>query len=142
MKQSSSVIWKGEIQSGQGLISTDSGALKDIPYSYGTRFQGEKGANPEELIAAAHASCFTMALAGELGKSKIRPQSLTTKATVSLDKVNERWEITASHLEVVGVVSDVNQDKFREIAEIAKKNCPVSKLLKAEISMNAVLKES
>ena len=120
-------------------MSTESGALTGKAYSFTTRFENEKGTNPEELIAAAHAGCFTMALSGELGKAGLVPESLKTTATVSLDKLDAGWTVTESHLEVVGKIPGASADAFRAAAEAAEKGCPISRLLSTKITMEAKL---
>ena len=139
MKRKASAEWRGDLKTGKGLVSTDSGALAGKPYSFTTRFENEKGTNPEELIAAAHAGCFTMALSGELGKAGLVPQELKTTATVSLDKLDAGWTITESHLEVVGKIPGGSADAFRAAAEAAKAGCPISRLLNAKITLDAKL---
>jgi osmotically inducible protein OsmC len=139
MKRKASAEWRGDLKTGKGLVSTDSGALAGKPYSFTTRFENEKGTNPEELIAAAHAGCFTMALSGELGKAGLVPESLKTTATVSLDKLDAGWTVTESHLEVVGKIPGGSADAFRAAAEAAEKGCPISRLLNAKITMDAKL---
>jgi osmotically inducible protein OsmC len=139
MKRKASAEWRGDLKTGKGLVSTDSGALTGKPYSFTTRFENEKGTNPEELIAAAHAGCFTMALSGELGKAGLVPQELKTTATVSLDKLDAGWTVTESHLEVVGKIPGGSADAFRAAAEAAEKGCPISRLLNTKITMEAKL---
>jgi osmotically inducible protein OsmC len=139
MKRKASAEWRGDLKTGKGLVSTDSGALADKPYSFTTRFENEKGTNPEELIAAAHAGCFTMALSGELGKAGLVPESLRTTATVSLDKLDAGWTVTESHLEVVGKIPGGSAEAFRAAAEAAEKGCPISRLLNTKITMEAKL---
>jgi lipoyl-dependent peroxiredoxin len=139
VKRKASAEWHGDLKAGKGLLSTDSGVLRGTPYSFTTRFEGEKGTNPEELIAAAHAGCFTMALSGELGKANLVPESLKTTATVTLDKLEGGWTVTGSHLEVVGKVPGASADAFRTAAESAEKGCPISRLLNTKITMEAKL---
>jgi lipoyl-dependent peroxiredoxin len=139
MKRKASAEWRGDLKTGKGLVSTESGVLAGNRYSFTTRFENEKGTNPEELIAAAHASCFTMALSGELGKAGIVPESLKTTAAVSLDKLDAGWTITESHLEVVGRIPGASVDAFLAAAEAAKKGCPISRLLNAKITLEAKL---
>jgi osmotically inducible protein OsmC len=139
MKRKASAEWRGDLKTGKGLVSTDSGALAGKPYSFTTRFENEKGTNPEELIAAAHAGCFTMALSGELGKAGLVPEELKTTATVLLDKLDAGWTITESHLEVVGKIPGGSPDAFRAAAEAAKVGCPISRLLNAKITLDAKL---
>ncbi|MBZ8132406.1 OsmC family protein [Afifella sp. IM 167] len=134
-----SAAWQGTIKEGKGTISTETGALDKYPYGFGSRFEGQKGSNPEELIAAAHASCFTMALSLMLTEAGLTPDQLDTSAAVTLEKEGEGFTITSSHLTLKAKVPDVDEAKFKEIAEKAKAGCPVSKLLKAEITLEASL---
>ena len=139
MKRKASAQWQGDLKTGKGQVSTDSGVLENAAYSFTTRFENEKGTNPEELVAAAHAGCFTMALSAELGKANLVPQSLRTTATLTLDKLDSGWTVTESHLEVVGKVPGASADTFRKAAEAAETGCPISRLLKAKITMEAEL---
>jgi osmotically inducible protein OsmC len=139
MKKQGWAVWKGGIKDGGGTISTESGVLKEAPYGFKSRFEGGKGTNPEELIGAAHAGCFSMALSLMLGQAGLTPTQIETHAEVTLDKVGEGFEITASHLRVVATTPGADQAKFEEIANKAKAGCPVSKLLKAKITMDAKL---
>jgi len=139
MKRKASAEWRGDLKTGKGAVSTDSGALARVPYSFTTRFENEKGTNPEELIAAAHAGCFTMALSAELGKAGLVPESLATTATVTMDRLDAGWTVTESHLEVAGKVPGASADAFRKAAEAAEKGCPISRLLNAKITMDAKL---
>jgi osmotically inducible protein OsmC len=139
MKQSASAIWSSDLKHGSGALSTHSGVLKETPYSFATRFEGAKGTNPEELIAAAHAGCFTMALAAKLGVAGFIPKRLATSATVTLELVAGDWSITSIHLENEAWVAGISAEKFEQVAADAKSNCPVSRLLKAEISLHAKL---
>ena len=139
MIKKASAVWKGGIRDGGGTISTESGVLKDAPYGFKARFEDGKGTNPEELIGAAHAGCFSMALSKMLGDAGLTPDRIETHAAVTLEKVGEGFEITASHLSVVAKVPGADQAKFTEIANKAKAGCPVSKLLKANITMSAKL---
>ena len=140
MKRTASAEWQGDLKSGKGLVSTESGVLRSARYSFTTRFEGEKGTNPEELIAAAHAGCFTMAFSGELGKANLKPDSLRTTATVVLEKLETTgWTVTESHLEVSGKVPGASADAFRAAAEAASKGCPISRLLNAKITVDAKL---
>jgi osmotically inducible protein OsmC len=134
-----SASWSGGIKDGKGTISTESGALAKHPYGYAMRFEGVKGTNPEELIGAAHAGCFTMALSGVLGKANLTATSMDTTATVTLEQKDGGFSITAIHLELKAQVPGTNQAKFAELAKTAKENCPVSKLMKAEITLDAKL---
>jgi osmotically inducible protein OsmC len=139
MKRKASAEWHGDLKTGKGTVSADSGVLASTPYSFSTRFEDQKGTNPEELIAAAHAGCFTMALSAELGKASLVPESLRTTATVTLDKLDGGWTVTESHLEVVGKVPGATPEAFRKAAEAAETGCPISRLLKAKITMDAQL---
>jgi osmotically inducible protein OsmC len=139
MKRKASAIWKGGIKDGQGTISTDSGVLSDTQYSYSTRFEEGAGTNPEELIAAAHAGCFSMALSGQLGQAGLTAESIRTTAAVKLEKVEGGFAITSVHLEVTAKVPGADRQAFETAANNAKAGCPVSKLLKAEITMEATL---
>lgn len=134
-----SAVWKGGLKDGSGTISTETGVLKDAPYGFKSRFENGKGTNPEELIGAAHAGCFSMALSLMLGNEGLTAEKIETNAAVSLDKVGEGFEITASHLDVVAKIPGTDQAKFEQIANKAKEGCPVSKLMKAKITMNARL---
>jgi osmotically inducible protein OsmC len=129
----------GSLKEGKGTISSDSGVLSNTPYSFTTRFENAKGTNPEELIAAAHAGCFTMALSAQLGSAGITPESLETTASLSLDKLEAGWAITKIHLDVTARIPGADKAAFDKAAENAKAGCPVSKLLKAEITMTARL---
>ena len=134
-----SASWSGGIKDGKGTISTESGALAKHPYGYAMRFEGVKGTNPEELIGAAHAGCFTMALSGVLGRANLTATSMDTTATVTLEQKDGGFSITAIHLELKAEVPGTDQAKFAELAKAAKENCPVSKLMKAEITLDAKL---
>jgi osmotically inducible protein OsmC len=135
MKRHASAVWKGDLPSGTGTMSVQSGAFKDLPFSFKTRFGDEPGTNPEELIGAAHAGCYSMAFSNELAKAGLTPESVSTKATVTLD-TSKGADITAVLLETVASVPGADEAKVREIAEAAKKGCPVSKVLNAEITLN------
>jgi len=139
MQRKAGAVWKGGLKDGQGTLTTESGVLRTTPYSFSTRFEGVKGTNPEELIAAAHAGCFSMALSAELGKAGLTPDTISTEAAITLEKKDQGFTITKSHLEVTGKVPGADQAKFQEIANAAKKGCPVSRVLNAEITMNARL---
>ena len=139
MKQKASAIWTGNLQQGQGSISTASGTLAAKPYSYRTRFEGEPGTNPEELIGAAHAGCFSMALSMILGMAGLTPDKIETTATVTLEKKEDGFAITESHLDVKATVPGATDAVFQELAAKAKAGCPVSKLLNATITMDAKL---
>ena len=139
MIRKASAIWKGNLKEGKGTISTDSGVLKNTQYSFATRFENGEGTNPEELIAAAHAGCFTMALSGQLGAAGITAESLETTASLSLEKLEAGWTITKVHLDVTARIPGGDQAAFDTAAKNAETGCPVSRLLKAEITMTAKL---
>jgi osmotically inducible protein OsmC len=139
MQRKASAVWQGDLKSGKGTISTDSGTLKQTQYSFSTRFENGVGTNPEELLAAAHAGCFTMALSAQLGGAGLTPQKLETTATITLDKVGDGFSITKSHLDLVAKVPGADKAKFDTAVKAAETGCPVSKLFKAEISVNARL---
>jgi osmotically inducible protein OsmC len=139
MDRKASAVWSGGLKDGKGSLSTDSGALKQTQYSFSTRFENGVGTNPEELLAAAHAGCFTMALSGQLGKVGMTAQKLETTATVTLAKDGEGFSITKSHLDLVAKIPGADKAKFDEAVKNAETGCPVSKLFKAEISVNARL---
>jgi osmotically inducible protein OsmC len=139
MIKNGSAVWKGGIKDGGGTISTETGVLKEAPYGFKARFEGGKGTNPEELIGAAHAACFSMALSLMLGEAGLTPEKIETHAAVTLEKIGTGYEITASHLSVSAIVPGADSAKFLEIANKAKTGCPVSKLLKAQITMDATL---
>ena len=132
-------IWQGTGRDGTGHLSTDSGVLDSTPYSFKTRFENEKGTNPEELIAAAHAGCFTMALAFQLQAAGFTPTELSTEAAVSLVPEGQGFKIDKSHLTLKATIPGIDQAKFDELAQAAEKNCPVSKVLNAEITLDATL---
>ena len=142
MERSASAVWNGDLRDGKGKISTQSAVLSDAPYSFITRFENGKGTNPEELIAAAHAGCFTMALSAQLGTMKITPESLRTTATVTLEKLDAGWTISKIHLDVTGHIPGISADTFQSAATSAKQNCPVSRLFKAVITMTAKLEQA
>ena len=139
MKRSASAMWNGDLRSGKGSISTDSGVLSDTQYSFSTRFESGKGTNPEELIAAAHAGCFSMALSAQLGEAGLVAQSIKTKATVTLEKGDGGFAITAVHLDLIARIPGASAQQFDTAAENAKKGCPVSKLLNATITLDKKL---
>lgn len=139
MIKNASAVWRGGIKDGGGTISTETGVLKEAPYGFKARFEDGPGTNPEELIGAAHAGCFSMALSLMLGEAGLKPDQIDTKAAVTLDKVGDGFEITASHLTVVARIPGADEAKFIEIANKAKAGCPVSKVLKANITMDARL---
>ncbi len=140
MKRKASAVWRRGLKDGQGSISTESGVLKETQYSFSTRFENGIGTNPEELIAAAHAGCFSMAFSAELGKAGITPESIDTTATITLEKTDAGFTVTQSHLDVTAKLAGEDITKVREALEIAnaaKAGCPISRLLNANITMNA-----
>ena len=139
MKHKASAVWKGSLTEGAGTMSTGSGALVEKPYSFKTRFEGEQGTNPEELIGAAHAGCFSMAFSLILGMAGFTADKIETSATVSLDQVGDGFEITTSHLVMTAVIPGIDDATFQDLAAKAKAGCPVSKVLNAEISLEAKL---
>ncbi len=142
MQRTASAVWTGALKDGKGSISTQSGVLADTQYSFSTRFENGKGTNPEELIAAAHAGCFTMALSAQLGTMNFTPQSLRTTATVTLEKLDAGWTISKVHLDVAARIPGISAAAFESAAASAKSNCPVSRLLRAEITMTASLEQA
>lgn len=140
MQRKATAIWRGGLKDGKGSISTDSGVLKETQYSFTTRFENGVGTNPEELLAAAHAGCFAMALSNELGQAGMVPNKLEATATVSLEKVAQGFSITKSHIDLIAEIPGANVDKFNAAVKAAETGCPVSKLFKAEISVSAKLK--
>ncbi|OAI93575.1 MULTISPECIES: OsmC family protein [Pseudomonas] len=139
MKKTASAHWQGGLKDGKGTISTESGALKQIPYGFNTRFEGTPGSNPEELIGAAHAGCFSMALSMILGEAGLKADSIDTTAEVTLDKQPDGFAITAVHLILKARVPGASDEQFQELANKAKAGCPVSKVLNAKISLDATL---
>ena len=139
MKKSGTAVWRGGIKDGKGAVSTESGALKDYPYGFSSRFEGKPGTNPEELIGAAHAGCFTMALSLILGEAKFVADQMDTKAEVTLDKIDDGFTITSVHLTLNAKIPGIDQGKFAELADKAKSGCPVSKLMKVAITLDAAL---
>jgi lipoyl-dependent peroxiredoxin len=139
MQRKASAVWKGGLKDGKGTVSASSGVLSNTPYSFATRFENAAGTNPEELIAAAHAGCFSMALSAQLGQAGLTPESINTTATLSLDKLEAGWAITAVHLDVAARVPKADDAAFQKAAENAKSGCPVSKVLNAKITMTAKL---
>ena len=139
MQRKGSAVWQGALRDGKGTMSTESGVLKQTQYSFSTRFENGIGTNPEELLAAAHAGCFSMALSAQLGQAGLTPATLETTATVTLEKVGDAFAITKSHLDLVARVPGADQAKFDAAVKAAETGCPVSKLFKAEISVSARL---
>ncbi|MGV3754794.1 MAG: OsmC family protein [Verrucomicrobiota bacterium] len=139
MKRKASAVWQGDLRSGKGAISTESSVLKETQYSFGTRFENGLGTNPEELIAAAHAGCFSMAFSAELGKAGFKPDSIQTTATITIEKTDAGFTVTESHLDMTAKIPGIDQEKFTTIANGAKAGCPISRLLNAKITMDAKL---
>jgi lipoyl-dependent peroxiredoxin len=139
IKRRGSAAWKGGLKDGKGTISTESGALNAYPYGFAARFEDQRGSNPEELIAAAHASCFTMALSLILGEAKLVAEQMDTTAEVTLEQVEGGYEISAVHLTLKAKVPGADQATFEKLTGMAKAGCPVSKLLKADITLDATL---
>jgi lipoyl-dependent peroxiredoxin len=141
INRTGSAVWSGGLKDGKGALSTQSGVLKDTQYGFNTRFEDGAGTNPEELIAAAHAGCFTMALSAQLGEAGMTASRLETTAKVSLDKVADGFAITAVHLTLVATIPGASDQAFQAAAAKAKEGCPVSKLLKANITLDARLQQ-
>ena len=139
MKRTAAALWVGDLKTGDGSLTTHSGALEQAPYSFAQRFGESPGTNPEELIAAAHAGCYTMAVCAGLTRAGFKPTRLSTQAAVIFEQVDGAWTLTASHLEMRAVVPQVTAERFAEIAADAKVNCPVSRVLKLEITLDAQL---
>lgn len=139
MKRKANAVWKGDLKSGKGTMSTDSGLLNNAQYSFGTRFENGTGTNPEELIGAAHAGCFSMAFSAELGKAGFAPESIATTATVTLDMLETGPTVTNVHLEMQAKVPGIKPEDFQRIAEGAKQGCPISRLLNTNITLDAKL---
>ena len=139
MKRKASAQWQGSLKEGNGNVSTDSGVLAKAQYSFGTRFENGIGTNPEELIAAAHAGCFSMALSAQLGEAGLVPDEINTTAVVTFEKKDEGWTITESHLEVNATVPGATSETFARLAQAAKSGCPISRVLNATITMDAKL---
>jgi osmotically inducible protein OsmC len=139
MKRKASAVWKGGLKDGKGAISTDSGVLANTQYSFGTRFEEGKGTNPEELIAAAHAGCFSMALSGQLGNAGMTADEISTSATVTLEKTDAGFTVTSVHLDVTAKIPGAETKAFETAANNAKTGCPISRLLNAKITMDAKL---
>ena len=140
MKRSASAVWNGSLKEGAGSLTAPSGVLKSTPYSFGRRFGEEPGTNPEELVAAAHAGCFAMALSAELGKAGFTPTQLDATAEVALENIQPGgWTVTTSHITLKAKIPGIDQAKFNELANGAKAGCPISRLLNAKISLDATL---
>ena len=139
MERKASAVWKGSLKDGKGEFSVPSGVFSHLPYSFKTRFEDAPGTNPEELIAAAHASCFSMALSAQLGAANLTPESINTTANLKMEKQDSGWAITAIHLHVSAKLPNADDAAFQKAAQDAKAGCPVSKVLKANITMTAKL---
>jgi osmotically inducible protein OsmC len=140
MKRNATAVWKGSLKEGNGALTVPGGALKNAEYSFGSRFESGAGTNPEELIAAAHAGCFAMAFSATLGEAGLTPERIETTAEVSLENVPPKgWTVTKSHLVLVAKVPGIDQAKFDDLANKAKANCPISRLLNANITLSAKL---
>src|SRR4051794_23863967 len=139
MKRTANAHWRGDLKSGQGDLSTASGVLSSTPYSFHSRFEDGKGTNPEELLAAAHAGCFTMALSAQLAQANLTAESLETTCTINLEKQPDGFAITESHLELTAKVPGATQEAFDKAVQAAKSGCPVSKLYKTNITLTAKL---
>ncbi|MGH9601448.1 MAG: OsmC family protein [Terriglobales bacterium] len=139
MQRTASAVWKGGLKDGKGTVSGPSGALNNTPYSFSTRFENQPGTNPEELIAAAHAGCFSMALSGQLGGAGMTAESINTKATLTMEKLEAGWTVTAIHLDVIAKIPGGDKAKFEQAATNAKNGCPISRLLNTKITMDANL---
>lgn len=139
MKRNASAVWKGGLKDGKGEVSTGSGALKSLPYSFTTRFEDAPGTNPEELVGAAHAGCFSMALSGQLGGMGMTAESIQTAATVTMEKLEAGWTVTAIHLDVTAKIPGADAGAFQKAALNAKAGCPISRLLNTKITMEAKL---
>ena len=137
MTRKASAVWQGDLKGGKGTVSTDSGVLSNTQYSFNTRFENGKGTNPEELIAAAHAGCFSMALSAELGKAGITPERIETTANLSFDKQDTGWAVTGIHLQSNVKLASGDRSKFDAAANAAKTGCPISRLLNTKITLDA-----
>ena len=137
MKRKASALWRGDLKSGKGNLTTDSGVLKETSYSFSSRFESGIGTNPEELIAAAHAGCFAMAFSNELGKLGLKPESIAATATVTLEMLPTGPTVTESHLDVSAKVLGADKEKVLSVANAAKAGCPISRLLNARVTMDA-----
>ena len=139
MKRTGSAVWKGGLKDGKGTVSSESGVLANVPYNFSKRFESENGTNPEELVAAAHAACFSMALSLFMANEGLTPESIDTTATANFENVNGAWTVTSSHLETRVKSPSADPAKFQKAAEGAKAGCPISRLLNTTITMNATL---
>jgi lipoyl-dependent peroxiredoxin len=139
MERKASAVWQGGLKDGKGEFSAPSGVFSHVPYSFKTRFEGAPGTNPEELIAAAHSACFSMALSAQLGAANLTPESINTTANLKMEKLDSGWTITAIHLDVTAKIPNADDAAFQKAAADAKAGCPVSKVLNAQITMSAKL---
>ena len=139
MKRSASAHWAGNLKEGKGTVSTESGVLQKTQYSFGTRFENGPGTNPEELIAAAHAGCFSMAFSAQLGEAGLPPDSIDTTASLTFEKVEAGWTVTSIHLTTKAKVPGASKEKFDTAASNAKAGCPISRLLNTKITLDAQL---
>ena len=139
MQRTASAVWKGGLKDGKGSVSGPSGALNNTAYSFTTRFENQPGTNPEELVAAAHAGCFSMALSGQLGAAGMTAESIQTKATLTMEKLEAGWTVTGIHLDVTAKIPGGDRAKFDQAAGNAKAGCPISRLLNTKITMDAKL---
>lgn len=142
MERKASARWQGGLKNGKGEVSVGSGVLQKTPYSFGTRFEDGKGTNPEELVAAAHAGCFAMALSAQLEQAGLTAETIEVTAAVTLEKTGAGWTVTASHLDTVARIPGADRAKFEKAAKDAKEGCPISRLLNAKITLNARLEGS
>jgi osmotically inducible protein OsmC len=140
MKRKASAVWQGGLKDGKGTISAESGALASVPYSFSKRFESEPGTNPEELIAAAHASCFSMALSGQLGNAGLKADNIATTATATLEKLDAGWTVTEVHLALVATVPGATKEAFDTAVNNAKNGCPISRLLNTKITLDSELR--
>jgi lipoyl-dependent peroxiredoxin len=139
MKRTAMATWKGGLKDGKGTLMTESNVLAQTPYSFSTRFEGERGTNPEELIAAAHAGCFSMALSAELGKAGMTPEIIRTTAALTMERLEAGWTVTSIQLDVTAKIPGADRAKFDAAANTAKASCPISRLLNTDITMDAKL---
>ena len=139
MQRKGSAVWSGDLKSGKGHVSTESGALKDLPYGFNTRFEDTPGTNPEELVGAAHASCYAMAMSLGLGEKDLKADEIKATAKVTLSEVDGGFAVTKVHLDVTAKIPGISEEDFQKVAEATKKNCPISKLLTAKITLDAKL---
>lgn len=139
MERTANAVWRGGFKDGSGIVSTSSGVLSNVSYSFATRFESQPGTNPEELIAAAHAGCFSMALAAQLDSKGLKPEHIDTSATLTLEQQGDKWTISAVHLRVSARVPGADPIAFEKAAQQAKRGCPVSRVLRSKITMEAIL---